>query len=203
MRRDPHPHPGLLKRFAGVRFRTSPPRTAMPRGPASGTPSGMSGTPVLSEKRTVALTGLPCRCRALDRVAAEGAGVNSPAQTTPLACAAREPGCLPKRAFIASTICSGRPSAAARARAGPARAAAIALIASRLRSRWVMGCSSRDARGPTVAETRWIVAAEAFPREHLADDLPVRDTAPAGLLSAPVRVIAALAAVAAVHRFVT
>ena len=104
----------------------------MPRGPASGNPSGTSGSPVPSENRTVDFTG-PRRWGAFDRVVAEAEGVKSPSQTTPLAWKARKPGCLPKISFIVSTICSGSPFGSS-APIPRREAAAIALSTSR---RWI------------------------------------------------------------------
>ena len=83
-------------------------RTAIPCGLAPAARSGMSGRPVLSENRTVTLIEPPRRCGAFDSPVPDADGTNSPSQTTPLAWADRKPGCLPKIAFIASTICSGR-----------------------------------------------------------------------------------------------
>ena len=80
--------------------------TAIPRA-GFRDPVGDVGIPVLSENRTVTRTALPWSWAARDSVAAAGEGVNSPSQTIPLACADRNPGCLPKRAFSASTSCSG------------------------------------------------------------------------------------------------
>ena len=108
-------------------------RTAIPCGLAPAARSGTSGRPVLSENRTVALTGPPRRCGAFDRPGAVAEGTNSPSQTTPLAWADRKPGCLPKIAFIASTICSGRPSGSSALAPRPSSvAAAIAFRMSRL-----------------------------------------------------------------------
>src|SRR5262245_15622000 len=60
----------------------------------------------------------------------------------PLACAARKPGCLPNRAFSASTSSSATSLSSARASPGPIRAeAASAFRTSRLPGGRDMGCS--------------------------------------------------------------
>ena len=51
----------------------------------------MLGSPPPLEKRTVARTGSPCMCAARVSPAAAGVAVNVPAQSVPLACAARCP----------------------------------------------------------------------------------------------------------------
>ncbi len=66
---------------------------AMPRGPdRAGSLSGMVGTPVASEYRTV--TGVDGRlaCGARVSFAASGEGRNTPEHMSPLAWAGRKPG---------------------------------------------------------------------------------------------------------------
>jgi hypothetical protein len=64
-------------------------RMDIPRGAALGAVSGISGTPVPSENRTVTGTAPPFRWAALLVAFAPGAGVKVPVQTIPLACAKR------------------------------------------------------------------------------------------------------------------
>src|SRR6476646_12050561 len=63
---------------------------AIPRGLAIGSLSGILGTPLKSEKRTVILLLGPCRCVALVISLAWRSGVNSPWKITPLAYTARQ-----------------------------------------------------------------------------------------------------------------
>src|ERR1051325_5147892 len=66
-------------------------RIAMPLGLDFGSPSGITGTPVASEKRTVTVTDL-LKCSARLNSAAAGAGLKVPSHTIPFACASRKPG---------------------------------------------------------------------------------------------------------------
>ena len=81
---------------------------ALPCGLAFGSASGMVGTPVEFEKRTVTGTGL-IKCGALLRLRAFGEGVNVPVAMTPLAWLARKPACGPPEVlFSASTSAAGK-----------------------------------------------------------------------------------------------
>src|SRR5207249_3117412 len=81
----------------------------IPRGPdRCGSLSGIVGTPVESEKRTVTgVDGLPA-WGARVSVAAAGDGVNVPEHINPLAWAGRKPGCSPDSASRAPSNCSAR-----------------------------------------------------------------------------------------------
>jgi hypothetical protein len=84
-------------------------RMAMPRGPPRGSLSGMLGTPVPSENRTVTGTAGPLKCAALLSPFASFDGVKVPLTTVPLACMNRNPVWIPPLSFtIASAICCGR-----------------------------------------------------------------------------------------------
>lgn len=86
-------------------------------------PSGMFGTPVASEKRTVTGTVWPSKITARLSAAACGVPTKLPSATTPFAWFARKPGCLPNAVFIASTICSVTGGSSARAGLAPNSAA--------------------------------------------------------------------------------
>ena len=92
---------------------------ARPCGFAFMSPSGMSGRPVASEKRTVTGTVTPLwRWAARLTLAASGAAANVPSATRPLAWLTRWPGCLPKSAWKASTSCSSMAGSSAAAGRG-------------------------------------------------------------------------------------
>src|SRR5664279_5332610 len=65
---------------------------AIPCGDALSLLSGMFGTPVPSEKRTVTGTAASCRCAARVIVLADGAGAKVPVTTSPFVCVKRRPG---------------------------------------------------------------------------------------------------------------
>src|SRR5580704_7237258 len=69
---------------------------AHPRGFALGSLSGISGTPVEFEKRTVTGVDALFKWAARDREAASGEGVKVPVSMAPLAWAGRKPGWSPK-----------------------------------------------------------------------------------------------------------
>ena len=106
-------------------------RTAMPCGLALASPSGIVGTPVASEKRTVTGTGSPANRAALLSVAPAALGWKLPSATMPLAWLARWPGCLPNSWFITSTICVGTSASSAWPGKGRAQARAAASAAVR------------------------------------------------------------------------
>ena len=102
----------------------------MPCGLASAEPSGRFGTPVESEKRTVAGMVLPSNSFALLSAGAPGEALKLPSTTTPFAWLARYPGWVPKALFIASTIWTGSGSSSAQATAGDAKATTASVAAS-------------------------------------------------------------------------
>lgn len=106
----------------------------MPCGLAFSSPSGISGRPVESEKRTVTGMVLPWNSTALLSAEASWVGAKVPSTMTPLAWLARIPACWPHSLFITSTICSATDASSAKA-AGPKtqeRATAAAIVAVRL-----------------------------------------------------------------------
>src|SRR5450631_761793 len=95
-------------------------RMAMPCGLACGSASGMLGTPVGSEKRTMTGTGL-AKCGALLNSDAPLKGVNIPASKMPLAWFARYPACGPPEILLkvsTKATDSGLDSAGAASAAG-------------------------------------------------------------------------------------
>ncbi len=125
---------------------------AMPCGIASAEPSGTSGMPVPSEKRTVTGIVPPSNSDALLSFAASGEAVKLPSTTMPLAWLARNPGWVPNTLFMASTIWVSIGTSSARSAVGRANAA-NASAARRVRfmrmSSVCNGCDLRPRRlGP-------------------------------------------------------
>jgi hypothetical protein len=71
-------------------------RIAIPRGPAFGSLSGITGIPVEFENRTVTCVDSRVKCGAFEIFPASAVGVNVPLSSTPFACAGRNPECTPK-----------------------------------------------------------------------------------------------------------
>ena len=106
-------------------------RTAMPCGLALGSPSGMVGTPVASENRTVTGISPPWNSAAVLSAAPAALGAKLPSATIPLAWLARMPGWRPNSWFITSTICSPTVASSAYPAPGSAQVSASAIVAAR------------------------------------------------------------------------
>jgi hypothetical protein len=78
----------------------------MPR--VTGAVSGVWGFPSEFENRTVADTGLVCRCAAVVRAAAAPVGVKVARKPAPLALDRRYPGCFPLIRSMLSTTRTAR-----------------------------------------------------------------------------------------------